>query len=191
MNLMNHNLVWRGLAQYNTDILYILGRIMERGKQYTIRGVQQLPPWDQNITSSISWWQQYHVHNLENRGESLTKFGLHIPSLGLLGPMMYPPTGWGTCSGRYMFSRPQTNPPALHHTRGGIPRDILVTGCGDLDPPPHAYLRAQGGRGSWRIRVDHCSPGQDNTRRMSFKCTSQFYCFLIRHIPLAIHPTPL
>ena len=38
MNLMKHNLVERGLAEYKAVLLYLLGRIMSRGKGYTIRG---------------------------------------------------------------------------------------------------------------------------------------------------------
>ena len=38
MNLMKHNLVQRGLAEYKTGLLSILGRIMGRGKGYTSRG---------------------------------------------------------------------------------------------------------------------------------------------------------
>ena len=35
MNLMNHNLIQRGLAEYKAGLLSILGRIMGRGKGYT------------------------------------------------------------------------------------------------------------------------------------------------------------
>ena len=35
MNLMNHNLVQRGLEEYKAGILSLLGRIMGRGKGYT------------------------------------------------------------------------------------------------------------------------------------------------------------
>ena len=38
MNLMKHNLVERGLAEYKVGLLYILGRIMRRGKVYTSGG---------------------------------------------------------------------------------------------------------------------------------------------------------
>ena len=72
------------------------------------------------------------------------KFRLHHPPLGPLGPMMYPPAGWGGCGGRYMLSRTQTNPPERHHTRGGIPNNILVTGCGALDPPRTHTSRHRG-----------------------------------------------
>ena len=92
------------------------------------------------------------------------KFRLHHPPLGPLGPMMYPPAGRGGCGGRYMLSRTQTNHPERHRTRGGIPNEILVTGCGALDPPPHAYLQAQGERGSLLIWVDHRPIEKDNTR---------------------------
>ena len=69
MNLMKHNLVERGLVEYKAGLLYLLGRIIWRGKGYTSRGGgQQLPPRDQKIISSRSWWQEYHVHNLKNRG---------------------------------------------------------------------------------------------------------------------------
>ena len=71
MNLMKHNLVERGLAEYKSGLLYLLGKIMGRGKEYTNRLIgrgKQLTPWDQKIISSRSWWQEYDVHNLENRG---------------------------------------------------------------------------------------------------------------------------
>ena len=69
MNLMKHNLVERGLAEYKVGLLCLLDRIIRRGKGYTSREVgQQLPPWDQKIISSRCWWQEYHVHNLEKRG---------------------------------------------------------------------------------------------------------------------------
>ena len=35
---MKHNLVQRGLAEYNAGLLYLLGKIMGRGKGYTNRG---------------------------------------------------------------------------------------------------------------------------------------------------------
>ena len=38
MNLMKHNLVQRGLAEYKSGLLYLLDRIMERVKGYTNRG---------------------------------------------------------------------------------------------------------------------------------------------------------
>ena len=38
MNLMKHNLVERGLAEYKVGLLYLLDRIMRRGKGYTSRG---------------------------------------------------------------------------------------------------------------------------------------------------------
>ena len=38
MNLMKHNLVERGLAEYKAGLLYLLGRIIRRGKGYTSRG---------------------------------------------------------------------------------------------------------------------------------------------------------
>ena len=38
MNLMKHNLVQRGLSEYNAGLLYLLGRIMGKGKGYTSRG---------------------------------------------------------------------------------------------------------------------------------------------------------
>ena len=38
MNLMKHNLVERGLAEYKAGLLYLLGRIMRRGEGYTSRG---------------------------------------------------------------------------------------------------------------------------------------------------------
>ena len=34
MNLMKHNLVERGLAEYKAGLLYLLGRIIRRGKGY-------------------------------------------------------------------------------------------------------------------------------------------------------------
>ena len=37
MNLMKHNLVQRGLAEYKSGLLYLLDRIMGRGKGYTNR----------------------------------------------------------------------------------------------------------------------------------------------------------
>ena len=37
-NLMNHNLLQRGSADYKVGILSLLGRIMGRGKGYTRRG---------------------------------------------------------------------------------------------------------------------------------------------------------
>ena len=54
MNLMKHDMVERGLAEYRAGLLYLLGRIMRRRKGYTSRGGQQLPPWDQKIISSRS-----------------------------------------------------------------------------------------------------------------------------------------
>ena len=68
MNFMKHNLVQRGLVEYKAVLLSLLGRIMGKGKGYTSRAGQQLPSWDQKIISSRIWWQDYHVHNLENRG---------------------------------------------------------------------------------------------------------------------------
>ena len=56
MNLMKHNLVERGFAEYKAGLLYLKGRIMRRGKGYTSRVGKQLPPWDQKIISSRSWW---------------------------------------------------------------------------------------------------------------------------------------
>ena len=38
MNLIKHNLVHRGLAEYKAGLLSLLGRIMGRGKGYTNRG---------------------------------------------------------------------------------------------------------------------------------------------------------
>ena len=38
MNLMNYNLVQRRLVEYKGDLLSLLGRIMGRGKGYTIKG---------------------------------------------------------------------------------------------------------------------------------------------------------
>ena len=38
MNLMKHNLVERGLAEYKVGLLYLLDRIIRRGKGYTSRG---------------------------------------------------------------------------------------------------------------------------------------------------------
>ena len=38
MNLMKHNLVQMGLAEYKAGLLSLLGRIMGRGKWYTSRG---------------------------------------------------------------------------------------------------------------------------------------------------------
>ena len=38
MNLMKHNLVQRGLAEYKAGLLSLLGRIMGRGKGYTSKG---------------------------------------------------------------------------------------------------------------------------------------------------------
>ena len=35
-----------------------------------------------------------------------------------------------------MLSRPHTNPPEPHNTRGGVSNEILVIGCGALDPLP-------------------------------------------------------
>ena len=35
MNLMKHNLIERRLAEYKAGLLYLLGRIMRRGKGYT------------------------------------------------------------------------------------------------------------------------------------------------------------
>ena len=37
MNLMNHNLVQRGLVEYKAGLLSLLGKIMGRGKGYTNR----------------------------------------------------------------------------------------------------------------------------------------------------------
>ena len=37
MNLMKHNLVERGLAEYKVGLLYLLDRIIRRGKGYTGR----------------------------------------------------------------------------------------------------------------------------------------------------------
>ena len=37
MNLMEHNLVERGLSEYKVGLLYLLGRIMRRGKGHTSR----------------------------------------------------------------------------------------------------------------------------------------------------------
>ena len=146
MNLMKHNLVHRGLAEYKAGLLSLLGRIMGRGKGYTSRGGQQLPPWDQKIISSRSWWQEYHIHNLENRVEFLTKFWLHPPPLGPLCPMMYPPTGWGERVGKYIFQGPRLTP-LNAITQGGVPDKILVTGCGALYPPPMHTSRHRGTEG--------------------------------------------
>ena len=38
MNLMKHNLVERGLAEYKVGLLYLLDRIIRWGKGYTSRG---------------------------------------------------------------------------------------------------------------------------------------------------------
>ena len=38
MNLMKHNMVERGLAEYKVGLLYLLDRIIRRGKGYTSRG---------------------------------------------------------------------------------------------------------------------------------------------------------
>ena len=38
MNLTNHNLVQRGLAEYKEGIIYLLGIIMWRGKGYNSGG---------------------------------------------------------------------------------------------------------------------------------------------------------
>ena len=70
MNLMKYNLVLRGLAEYKAGVLSLLGIIMGRKKGYNIRGGQKLPPRNLKIISSRSWWKEYHVHNLENRGDS-------------------------------------------------------------------------------------------------------------------------
>ena len=43
MNLMNNNLVQRGLAEYKAGLLYILGIIIGRGKGCTIMGGGKLP----------------------------------------------------------------------------------------------------------------------------------------------------
>ena len=77
--------------------------------------------------------------------QPVTKFRLHPPPLGPLGPMMYPPTGWGPHAGRYMFSRHHTNLCECHHTRGEIPGKLLVTDCRSLPPPPPHIPPGTGG----------------------------------------------
>ena len=48
MNLMKHNLVERGLAEYKAGLLYLLARIIRRGKGYTSRRVMQ-PKFHQGL----------------------------------------------------------------------------------------------------------------------------------------------
>ena len=75
-------------------------------------------------------------YNLKNRGESLEIFWSHLPPLGL--PMMYPPTGQATPRRVTSVTKAPAPPPppsAPHHPRGVIPREFLVAGCRDLDPP--------------------------------------------------------
>ena len=66
------------------------------------------------------------------------KFLLHHPPLGPLVPMMYPPAGQGTCGGRYILSRPQTNPLERHHTMGGYLKKFWSQAA-EPWTPPHAY----------------------------------------------------
>ena len=58
MNIMKHNLVQRGLAEYKAGLMSLLVRIIIRGNGYTSRWGQQLPPWDQKIISIRIWWQE-------------------------------------------------------------------------------------------------------------------------------------
>ena len=68
MNLMKHNLVHSGLADYKLGILSLLDTIMGRGKYILIGGWATVTIMGLKIISSRSWWQEHHVHNLENRG---------------------------------------------------------------------------------------------------------------------------
>ena len=96
---MKHNLVHRGLAEYKAGILYILGRIMGRGKGYTNKGGATV-----TTLGSEDYIKQKLVARLPRsqpgkRGESLTEFQLHPPPLGPLDPIIYPPLVRGTTQG--------------------------------------------------------------------------------------------
>ena len=49
MNLMKHNLVERGLAEYKAGLMYLLGRIIRRGEGYTSRGRVMQPKFHQGL----------------------------------------------------------------------------------------------------------------------------------------------
>ena len=69
------------------------------------------------------------------------KVRLHQPPLGPLGPMMYPPAGLGDVEGGICCQGRRLTPLNIIAQGGGIPNEILVTGCGALDPPtpPYSY----------------------------------------------------
>ena len=136
---MKHNLVQRGLTEYTVGLLYILGKIIGKRKGYISMGGETVTTMGSEDYTKQKLVTRVPCSKPENRGESLTKFRLHPPPLGLQGPIIYSPTGQGDHTGRCILLRPQTNPPASHHTRGAIPGKFLVTGCVALDPPMNTY----------------------------------------------------